>query len=433
VQRAVEAAASPQEASEVAVPSGGKPEMKAEVASLPTSSEQSAAEAMPLWERTLGVTKPEPLQPSSPKPTESSIAPLADTPLVQRVIDVTASPQEPFEGIAASAEDILTSDQTQAEVSSKRQVKVEMPLGQPPQPLRPSQESVAKTTSSPPASTIKPSGEPNSKLKVQRHAISQESQTKVSAQLDLPESELPKVAVPKSPADTSAVSKPITSSGRQIETEMPLQKRPAPSSPTQPSAIVAEPDNSGVDLGQELLARASSVSRMPVIETLPLPRTPMANPPVQMAVLPQSRPVVQRDQVGPESESGERESLDVRQAKTLNVPELPLAASKQSERGRERLERAVSSSQAGSTTSAGLVQRQVVDSPPLVAPPTIAAPPFAAPVIQRDPAPAEGQPAPTEGEEAAQESAVDLDKLARQVYPLLKRMLAVERDRRSTR
>jgi hypothetical protein len=221
---------------------------------------------------------------------------------------------------------------------------------------------------------------------------------------------------------------------RQRQPELPLA-RPwsAPQAMTRPDSATTE-----VDLNQDILSRARSGSSLPLSEPFNNGRQGLGvdRPRPQMAVLPQARREVaaQPDPVAGEvpALSGPRLALQIERP-VAPGSDLPLAQARRVEVGPSGYEPTAepalrARSSAASTTTT--VQRQVEPVSPVVTPPEAAVPAGAAFIQRQD---TEASPSSEGSATGADQGGVNLDRLARQVLPLLKRLLAVERDRRSHR
>ena len=218
-----------------------------------------------------------------------------------------------------------------------------------------------------------------------------------------------------------------------------VQRQAAPAQPPRieeappPTQVQTAPGEPAAGLGAEVMARATSRERLPLIEPLPPAHAGVirTKPVEQTAILSQARAqarpeppasVPSRPGTPPEAGRTPAREIPTQSGWTQAVTgELPLPPA---------LQRSVAPARPVSTASTTLIQRQ-----PEAPAPSPAVTPWPEPrreeVVQRvegeEPPPTALPPqAPAAGEGAPE----NLDSLARQIYPLIKRMLAVERERK---
>ncbi len=231
----------------------------------------------------------------------------------------------------------------------------------------------------------------------------------VSPPLSLPEP-VAKAAVQR----TTHIDQPV----RQAVKEKPAQMPPPPDQLQPPQSA-----EGGVPLERKISTRAESGVGLPLIRVRPAIQRSEATG--QVAILPQAR---HRPELSQPAQRNEREQLST--ASTTGESVLPLVPPLVVEVVQPRPEMA--GAEFGPPATGAVVQRWPAGAGPELATRTVelARPAVASSVLQRL---EEEESTPAGSETEAQESTPDLDKLARQIYPLLKRMLAVERDRRPFR
>ncbi len=201
-----------------------------------------------------------------------------------------------------------------------------------------------------------------------------------------------------------------------------------PAAPTEPVLPVkhpplqrqVEPAESPTELEEEVLARAKSRARLPLTEPL--------RPPSRLEVEEDRFPAPKELALPEWKLPPMARTKPPAQTTTLRVPQVRLQTRFEKERAEAGPSRIVTGElplpPAPRLASAEMLQRQ-----PSASAPDLAMQPEGIGVVQRveEAETIAGQP-PEEGEEE-----MDLDKLARQVYPIIRRLLAVERERRSAR
>ena len=211
-------------------------------------------------------------------------------------------------------------------------------------------------------------------------------------------------------------------SGPELVERSPVGRPAAPPETAPPQAKAElEPD-----LNREVLTRARLSSDLPLIKPRPAiqrapDRSKIADQPT--VIPPGSARPSEHPAPSPTTRSAEVLSLPL--APPIRVEITPSAETDKSETARPSAR--VPSAPAAQV---GVAQRQPAEpgiTSPIGESPLLVGP---AVVVQRA---EEGEPTSSSYETDSGQAVADLDKLARQIYPLIKRMLAVERDRRPFR
>lgn len=202
--------------------------------------------------------------------------------------------------------------------------------------------------------------------------------------------------------------------------------------PAEPVAALPEiaPPRAGTeletDLNREVLTRAKLSSDLPLIKPRPaIQRTPdrskIADQPT--AIPPGSATPPEHPAPSPTARSAELSSLPL-------APPIRVEITSSAEAGKNETARPPARVPSAPVTQVAVAQRQPAE--PGITTPTGEAPLLVAPAVVVQRAEENGLVSSSQETESGQ-AAADLDKLARQIYPLIKRMLAVERDRRPFR
>jgi hypothetical protein len=242
--------------------------------------------------------------------------------------------------------------------------------------------------------------------------------------------------------ETARQTEPVVRRSPEFTEEMPLHPRPA-AHPQQDDISLTGEANRPDGLDKDILARAASSAHLPLFEggreTTPISQAKViqTRPLPHMATLPQARGQTATVEPGetaawPDEPASPFTLRPQPAAPVVEHSPLPLVPPVRIEVRRESATPPeVIPPQPTPSPPAAPVQRQVVaQTAPAQSVDTPAAASTPPAVIQRA---KEEKTATSDQPQDKPVEAPELDKLARQIYPLIKRMLAVERERRPIR
>lgn len=364
------------------------------------------------------------VQPARQNDTTADVPQTFQTPAQKKSAESPAATTEPVEQHQPVPTDKSTLEQHQPAPaddsmpdasSSQQQPDIELPLRRPAPPAS-GQPELRDTPDTAVSSPIPPVEQPRTQQPIPSPAK------------PLPPPE-PRSIQPDQPGDsTHAEASPPSTVQRQPATDMPL-RLPSPAPGQEPQA-----DEKHIDLGQHIQARTASGSRLPLIT--PPPATPdkltAGESATQMTILPQiqRKPDAAKDtDTSAQDAPGDYPLFNTAPGspskKSSGPSDLPLAPPIRIELSRAPNGRSTGDTDYTPTPASPVVQRRPEPSSPA---PETASP--ATDTIQRV---IDEPVTSTEPAESSEQSAPDLDKLARQILPIIKRKLAVERDRRPFR
>ncbi len=375
------------------------------------------------------------------------------TPTVQRQPKVEAAPIKLSKKVEPEQEDEQVRTETDKDTVAEkaiavaetevvkpigqRQLEVEMPLLKQPEPEPPSQvEEVSQKQedeqSEAAVEMVQRQPEVEMPLQRQPEIPSLKPESKQPLPMTYKADSLPE---PGTMAEQDAVTP--TQPQTQIAQDMPLGSRATP--PIQRTEDSPNADEARLDLSKSIQAKAVSRSHLPLIDLPSSPPTALGQNKslLQKAILPQNW-TDSKGVKGGQAESGadrlltkqrllplSRQSRSV--AKSANTIELPLVQPARIETikyvKRPASPKVSQTSSTSSTTES--VQRQAAEQTPVS---TVTETVSNNVIVQRD----EDEVVETPLSESTPPEA-DLDKLARQILPLIKRKLAIERERRPIR